>query len=302
MRCLLLILLAIPAFAQGRLYVADSGEDRVSIVDTQARKVTGEIRVPANPGAMAASEDGLRLYVVSSTRNAVDAIDVKTGRVVRSISTGPLPAGIAVSSDGRRAFVCLAGGDGIEVFDTASFARIKTIPAGKSMRNIYLTPDQTRMIATSTGDKKLVVINARTEQVEFEIPVSGVPGQVAIDSDRNLVIDRIFVQVPGGIEVIDYRARKATSKIALAGAASGGGFGITPDRKALWADGAIFSLPDLKRVGAYTGGDVAFASGGRRAFVSNPDADSVSVIDITTLKELARIPVGKKPGAIVVLQ
>jgi YVTN family beta-propeller protein len=297
-----LVCLAIPASAQVRVYVADSGENRITVIDPQTRKVSGEIRVSANPGAMAASADGHRLYVTSSTRNALDVLDVKTKRVVRSLAVGPLPAGIAVSSDGRRAFVCIGGEGirGIDVFDTATFVKVRNIPAGRGMQNIYLTPDQTRMIATSAGDKKLAVINVRTEQIEFDIPAGGVPGEIAIESDRNLVIGRLFVQLAGvnGLETIDYKARKASGKIAM----PGGAFAIAPDHKSLWAGGVVFSLPDLKRVGEYSAaaGAIAFTPDSKQSFISNPNTDSVSVIDTTTYKEIARIPVGRKPSKLLV--
>jgi YVTN family beta-propeller protein len=299
MRFVALIFLTFSASAQTRLYVADSGENRISIVDVATRKVTGEIRVSPNPAAMAASADGLRLYVISGTRNALDVIDVRTSRVVRSVAVGPLPAGIAVSSDGRRAFLCVD--KGVDVIDTASFARVKNIPAGRGMQDIYLTPDQTRMIATSKTDKRLSIINARTEQVEFDMPVGGVPQEIAIDADRNLVIDRLIVQLAGvsGAETIDYKTRKVTGKLAVAT----GAMAVSPDRKTLWAGGVVFSFPDLKRIATYTdGGSLAFAHDGRRSYVSNPDSNSVSVIDTVTFKELARIPVGSKPEKIVVVE
>ncbi len=227
--------------------MADSGDNRISIIDPQTRKVSGEIHVSPNPGAMVASADGLRLYVISGTRNALDVLDVKSNRVVRSVTVGPQPAGIAVSSDGRRAFICV--GSGVDVIDTASFARVKSIPAGRGMQNIYLVPDQTRMIATSRTDRKLSVINVRTEQVEFEIPAGGEPGEIAIDADRNLVIDRLFVQIAGDAETIDYKTRKITGKLA----APHGPLSVSPDHKTLWAGGVVFSLPDLKRIATYFG-------------------------------------------------
>jgi len=298
MRFLLIILVAIPAVAQFRVYVANSGDDRISIIDPQTGKVSGEVHVSPNPASMAASSDGLRLYVISGTRNLFDIIDVKTNRMVRSVAVGPRPAGIAVSSDGRRAFIC--AGEGIDVIDTALFTRVKSI-RGRGMDTIYLTPDQTRMVAASTTDKKLVVINARTEQVEFEIPVGGVPAKIAIDSDRNLVISRLFVQLVGSnsFGIVDYKTRRVTGKVA----APAGEFAVSPDHKTLWAGGGVFSLPDLKRVATYSaGGSVAFTPDSRRTYVSNPDSDSVSVIDTMTYKELARIPVGSKPENIVVIE
>jgi YVTN family beta-propeller protein len=137
--------------------------------------------------------------------------------------------------------------------------------------------------------------------VEFEIPTGGEPGEIAIDADRNLVIERLFVQLAGvnGPETIDYKTRKVTGKLV----APPGALGISPDRKTLWAGGVVFSLPDLKRIATYSaGGFVAFTPDARRSYISNPDSDSVSLIDTLTYKELARIPVGSKPEKIVVIE
>jgi len=297
MRFLLLVLLASITTAQVHIYVADSGESRITIVDEHTSKVSGEIRVSPGPQAIAASQDGRRLYVSSSARNALDVVDRQTLKLFRTVPVGAGPNGVAVSPDGRRVFVCLGAGAGIDVIDTAPLVKTKNLPVGKAMQNIYVTPDQTRLIATSTADKKLLVINIRTEQIEFEIPVGGVPGSVAIESDRNLVIKRLFVQIAGlkGFETIDYKARKVTGKTT----ASAGGIATTPDSKVLWSGDSVFSLPDLKRIASLPEGglfgSIVFTPNGSRGFISNPDSDSVSVIDAATYKELTRIPVGAKP-------
>jgi YVTN family beta-propeller protein len=61
-----------------------------------------------------------------------------------------------------------------------------------------------------------------------------------------------------------------------------------------------YSLPDLKLLGgAELGGKgagwVTLTPDGKRAYVANPVTNDVSVVDIASLKEVARIPVGFVP-------
>ena len=68
----------------------------------------------------------------------------------------------------------------------------------------------------------------------------------------------------------------------------------------------VFSMPDLKRIltipvgsGADT---IVFTPDGKRCFVSNTGADSVSEIDTATYKEIARIPAGKAPKQMIAVE
>lgn len=303
-RQMLFILLASTAAAQVHIYVANTGGSTISVIDSHTNRVTGDIPVSAGPQAIAAFPEGRRFYISSSAKNAVDVVDRRTLKLFRTIPVGAGPNGIAVSPDGRRVFVCLAAGTGIDVIDTASLTKVKNIPAGRSMQDIYVTPDQTRMVATSKADKNLVVINIRTEQTEFEIPLGGVPESLAIESDRNLVIHRLFVQLAGakGFETVDYKTRKVTGK-TVTGA---GGIATSPDFKFLWAGGEVFSLPDLKRVATLPpgegSGDIVFLPDSRRGYISDPALNSVAVIDATTYKELTRISVGARPGRMIAVE
>jgi YVTN family beta-propeller protein len=60
------------------------------------------------------------------------------------------------------------------------------------------------------------------------------------------------------------------------------------------------SLPDLKPIGgAELGGKgagwVTLTPDGKTAYVSNPVTNDVSVVDVASMKEVARIPVGAVP-------
>ena len=70
-----------------------------------------------------------------------------------------------------------------------------------------------------------------------------------------------------------------------------------------------YSLPDLNVIGAAElggkgAGWVTLTPDGRAAYVANPVTNDVSVIDVKSMKEVARVPVGFVPkrNATVVLQ
>jgi YVTN family beta-propeller protein len=60
-----------------------------------------------------------------------------------------------------------------------------------------------------------------------------------------------------------------------------------------------YSLPDLKLIGGVRVGDhpdwLTFTPDSKFVYVANAGSNSVSAVDIATLKEVARIPVGQVP-------
>ena len=83
------------------------------------------------------------------------------------------------------------------------------------------------------------------------------------------------------------------------------GMAITSDGKTLVVNSRVnsaiytYSLPALKLLGSADVGMapdwVTLTPDGKRAYVANAGSNSVSVIDITSMKEVTRIPVGQVP-------
>lgn len=297
----LMLLTAALGIAQVRIYVANSGDSRISVIAPETNKVIAEIAVNPNPAGLAASPEGHWLYVASRTGNALDAIDLKTSRRVRGAATGREPSDLAVAPDARHIFLCTA--PSLDVVDTASLGRVKSIFEIKGPCRIYLTPDETRMIVAPTAESSLHIVNIRSMDSEFSIAAGSPIHAVAIEGDRNRVMHRIFAALPGGVEVIDYASRKNSGRIPVAAR----DLTVAPDWKTLWitvGDAVeVYSLADLKRVASIPlgkgAGAVVFTADGKRAFVANTDDNTVSSIDPATYRELARIPVGKGPARMV---
>jgi YVTN family beta-propeller protein len=105
----------------GRLFVADSGSNEVtiikdgSVVETVRTSMDPRALVGSTPDALALSPDGKRLYVANADNNNVAVIDVaapKESRVLGFIPTGWYPTSLAISPDGRQLYVGTGKGMG----------------------------------------------------------------------------------------------------------------------------------------------------------------------------------------------
>ncbi len=97
----------------GRLYVANSGSNSVSVirdgavVETIRTTLDPKDPVGSTPDAVAVSPSGKTLYVANADNNDVAVVDIsdKTSRVVGFIPTGWYPSSLAVSPDGKKLFI-----------------------------------------------------------------------------------------------------------------------------------------------------------------------------------------------------
>jgi YVTN family beta-propeller protein len=318
----LAVVVAAPLLASSvRIYVANSDDNKITVIDPATDRVAGEIPVSANPHGIVPSPDGTRFYVSSESKDVLDVVDRKTLAVIRRVPIGLRPNNVAITPDGKRVYVCIRGESWVDIVDTASLERVKRVPVGKGPHNIYRTPDGEHMIATSMDENKLTVINIKSQEVEFDIPAGGVPRPVVIDANADGSIKRLFVQLSNlhGFAVIDWASRTVSQRVLLPDGPAGArplipetfshGMGISPDHKTLWVTSlldnsvSVFSLPQLHRITTIPVGRgpdwMTFTPDGARCYVSNAGGNTVSSIDAVNFKELVKIPVGKVPKRII---
>jgi YVTN family beta-propeller protein len=319
----LLLFVPLLAFAGDpyRIYVTNSDDDHISVIDPVTDKVVENIKVSANPHGIVSSPDKSRFYVSSESKDVLDVLDRRNGnRIIRSVPLGRRPNNVAITRDGRRVYICIRQETVVAIVDTSSLEVVKRVEVGHGPHNVYLTPDGKYMLATAMDDHKITAIDVKTEQPAFEIPAGGVPRPVVMDPSTGTP-QRLFVQLSNlhGFEVIDYASRKITRKITLPDGPPGAkplipetfshGMGIAPDGKTLWVDSlldnsvSVFSMPDLQRLATIPVGHgpdwLTFTPDSKRCFVSNAGSNSVSVLDVETRKEITKVAVGKVPKRII---
>ena len=110
-----------------RLYVANTDDDSISVVDTVSDRVVGTISLAPYPGApegsipdgLAVSPDGLRLFISNAGNNDIAVVDLEgpsaaalAPRVAGLIPTAWYPTTVTVARDGRTLLVTNAKGLG----------------------------------------------------------------------------------------------------------------------------------------------------------------------------------------------
>jgi YVTN family beta-propeller protein len=319
-RSYLALLLALPLAASTvRIIQTNSAGDDVSIIDPATNKVVGTITgIEVNHGA-AAAPDGSRYYISNEGRSTLDVVDRKTLAITRSIPLSGHPNNIAISKDGRRVYVSIAVAPGsVDVIDIESLANVKTIPAKGAVHNTYVTPDGKYVISGSIQGKTITVIDQKTETPVWWLEMDQGIRPMAFLTNPDGSTKWIFVQLTAfnGFAVVDFATRKEINRIKLPdlppgkkpylfGGNESHGMAVTSDEKTLIVNSRLnsaiyfYSVPGLQVLGSTEVGRspdwVTLTPDGKTAYVANAASNSVSVVDVKSMKEITRIPVGEVP-------
>jgi YVTN family beta-propeller protein len=335
---LLLALAALPASAETvRVYVTNSAGDSVHVIDSATNKVVQVIKNVEGAHGVTFSPDGARVYISNEHDSTLDVLDRKTGAVIKKIPLSNRPNNIAVSKDGKRVVVAIAREPAaLDIIDTVSLTRTKSIPMNGRLHNTYITPDGKYAVSGSVRNKFVNVVDLATEQVAWEIKTDLGVRPMTFEVNPDGSTKRVFAQVSelNGFLVVDFAAHKEVARIKLPDEPNGyapahrmdspsHGIGVAPDGKTLWVTSIpanavfVYSLPDLKLQGnvplplqEIAGRDkpipavpnwVTFTPDGKRIYISNAAANSITAIDTSAMKVVSVIPVGQVPKRIATL-
>jgi YVTN family beta-propeller protein len=186
--------------AAGTVYVANSGDGTVSVIDVAANTVTVTIPIPAAPQQEMSRPSGVAVdpaagtvYVINGggdTWGAVSVIDAATNALTATISlpTIPLaagsdPTGVAVDPAAGTVYVPTPGNGTVSVIGEAANAVTATIPFGMALHSVGVAVDPAAGTVYLTMGGAVSLIDAATNAVTatISLPVgSGISG-VAVD-------------------------------------------------------------------------------------------------------------------------
>jgi YVTN family beta-propeller protein len=324
---LAVLLLAGPLTAEGQVRILQSNAagDRIHIIDPATNTIVGEIPGIEAAHGVTASPDGTRIYASNEADDTLDVADFKTLRVIKKIPLSGRPNNIAITPDGRKVYVGIrqAVGDNpgvADVIDTASLTKVKSIRTEGPVHNIYVTPDGKHAIAgDASGNGYVSVLDTQTDTPAWSIKLGHSIRPMTISKNADGSTRSLFVQVGeyNGFVVVDFNTRKEVARIELPklapgkvpillGSAASHGMAVTEDQKILVVCSRLnnalysYSLPDLKLLGTadLSGSGAAWVTltpDGKKAYVADPVGNSTLVVDIPSMKEVAKIRVGQVP-------
>jgi DNA-binding beta-propeller fold protein YncE len=221
-----------------------NGDGSINVVDPHfnfgGTQLLGMVQLD-NPGYdWTLTAGGNRLYVTVPKSNKVAVIDTIQWKVVRYLDAGANPRRIVASADGRQVWVASdAGIAAINTTDASVTARVKV---GAGEHDMVLTEDGSILIVTSHAGGTTSLIDTRTHAILGDVAVGEDPISVVYSPLGGMA----YVANAGGrVTVIDPKRRKAIASLE--------------------------ARPGLTQI--------RMAPGGRFAFIPNPIADVVQIID-----------------------
>ena len=170
-----------------RLYVVCEGLNRVLVVNTHTRQVTGTVKVGRKPEGIAVSPNGKKIYVTNEWSNTVSEIDADSLQVIRTLKTGWDPVGVTTDRAGKFLYTANTLGDDISVINLSTGKEIKRLAAGHF-------PEY---VALSRNGKWVYVSNVLARIAPPDVPP--VTQLTVVSTEKQIVINRIMV--PGSIQL-----------------------------------------------------------------------------------------------------
>jgi YVTN family beta-propeller protein len=318
--------------ADVRIVQTNSRDDVIHLIDPETQTIVGTIEgVPVNHGA-AASPDGRRLYFSSEAKEALVVVDAATFEHIAEIPLSARPNNITISKDGKYVYVGIMGAvggssfGGVEVIDAEALQSVDFIETRSRVHNIYVTPDGRWLVgSTFGGTANMPVYDLETGELAWSLypprndsAMEGVR-PIAFETNPDGSTRRAFVQISNfhGFTVVDWATHEEVTRVELPeipeaerdpgpfNDAPAHGIGVSPDQQTLWVCSRLnhrvyaYALPGLDYLGEVQVGShpdwVTFTPDSRFVYVANGGGDDVSVIDIASRAEVARIAVGSAP-------
>jgi YVTN family beta-propeller protein len=260
---------------------------KVVAFDSRTLDPVWSVALDGSPNHISRSPDGKRIYVPLYTRQWLVVLDADDGSIE---AWWPATIGnhaTEISADGTRLYVGNMVTDAIYVYDTATGKVVMAIDAGESVRPIVL-------------DEPRGLIYYQLSRLHgFEV-------RRIADGSFVRRVDLPPLDKPVGPAEGTLATRLANLEGANAWPYTyNHGLAMTRDGRHLVAAAtvanyaAVYALPEFTLKGIVpVGGSpnwVVCDPEGKLAYMSNPKDDSVSVIDIEGVREVARIRVGKGP-------
>lgn len=213
--------------------------------------------------------DDARVVCTAEADSALLVVHTVTGKVERVIRTGNrLSHMLALSADRKRIYCSNMAAGSVSAFDFATGEKLADIPTGKECEGVGVSPDGRWVVAGNRAEDTITIIDAESLTVAARVPSPGFPYRVQFTPDGRYAL--VPHAASGALVLLDVKERKVARSIPLG--------------KTLVAEpstAGVFPHP-----------------GGRWAFVTVRNDDSVLVLDLESGETLGRVAAQSSPDGV----
>jgi YVTN family beta-propeller protein len=168
------------------LFVLNSGDASISLVDPATRQELRRIPVLREPHHLVLSPDGRDLVIGDSGGNELLFFDPATGELRRRERISN-PYHLEYSPDGRYLVVASLRRDQVDIYEAATLALVHRFRPGDMPSHIAFSPDSRRVFVTMQGDGAVVAFDMETRAQLWSAAVGPQPAGI-IWHRGNLII------------------------------------------------------------------------------------------------------------------
>jgi YVTN family beta-propeller protein len=284
-----------------RVYVPNTLDGTVDVIDPRTHRVTKQLRVGGQPHHITPSWDLRHLYVDNPGNDTLAVIDPKTVRITRRIKVAS-PYNLYFTPDGKKALVVSEYNRLIEFRNPHTWRLIKQVRIPwPGVDHMDFSADGRFLLVSCEYSGILVRINTEQMRVTGTLAVGGRPIDVKASPNGRLFY--VANQGLSGVTMVDpARLRKVGFIHTGVGAH---GFAVSRDGRDLYVSNRIAgSISVISFAGReviatwHVGGSpdmLQVSPSGRQLWASNRFGNTVSVISTVTGRVTHTIPVGRQP-------
>jgi YVTN family beta-propeller protein len=209
-----------------RLYVTNTDEGSVSVIDTGTWQVVTTIPDLPEPHDGELTPDGKLLYLATSGNSTMTVIDTTTQEVVQTFAVGKKPRGLAVGgANGEIAYVTNKGDGTLSVIDVPA-GKLRTFPVGEGAHTVRVSPDSKTVYIALSKEDAVAVVDPVAEKVLSKIPVGKTPEQIDLSRDGRW----LFASNNGEstVSIIDVTGDQVVNTVPVGQGAYGVQVALTP--------------------------------------------------------------------------
>ena len=303
-----LTLLATGDAPAGLAIALNSADGTISLIDTETYAVTGKVNVCKEPHHLMPTPDDKAVIVACAASNQLVFFDPHTGQEQKRIRNISDPYQLGYSPN-RKWFVATSLRlDRVDIYDPQDFRLIARLPAPKTPSHMAFDDASQFVFVTLQDSNEVMAISLPTQKVAWVMPVAATPAGIVMSPDNRHLL--VACMGDGVVEVIEWRYRKSVKKVATAPAAhnlqpKGDGRHFYVSNRSVDGSISLLDTQTLTVVGKYEvpGGpdDMEVRADGKELWATARFARRVQVIDLTTGKLKASIPVGSSPHGVFFL-
>ena len=284
------------------LYCTASGALSVVAVDRGAREVTGVIPVPGTPRGIALDVERSRAYVALEREDRIEVVDVGVGVPVGSIrlSPGDGPGDLALATDGTLV-VANQRSRSVAFVDPLSLAEVGRVPVGDEPTSLIVDRAGRRAFVANRRSGSISELDVGNRAVLVTVTTDPEPLRVALSRDGTLLYvvsrgsqyvatyvvpslalqSRVFI----GLGATTIRVDSRTELLYVSRGAE--------RRIAVLDPIALQQIDSIDVPGAVS--YMAFDEAENTLLALVPERASIVIIDLTSRRRVAEIPVGGSP-------